>query len=222
MKVAIPYVDRIIDTDNGMINTLVVENQKLFSMVVEDIYQQIAGKEGRIVISEANKPCNVAKKVEILNQFVPFELNTRTILSHLNTELERISLTEDYYEGSMKTLSELENHINTLCNELPFEISITKMNMSSLIKSVGVEIRDDFVSTAEKVIEYMDLIRHLEKADKLFILINYRSYITDDELCLFYDTVLSHGFHILLLESSSRVKLLTEYRITIDSDLCEI
>ena len=111
MKVAIPYVDRIIDTDNGMINTLVVENQKLFSMVVEDIYQQIAGKEGRIVISEANKPCNVAKKVEILNQFVPFELNTRTILSHLNTELERISLTEDYYEGSMKTLSEPENHI---------------------------------------------------------------------------------------------------------------
>ena len=116
----------------------------------------------------------------------------------------------------------INRQLNTLCNELPFEISITKMNMSSLIKSVGVEIRDDFVSTAEKVIEYMDLIRHLEKADKLFILINYRSYITDDELCLFYDTVLSHGFHILLLESSSRVKLLTEYRITIDSDLCEI
>ena len=96
------------------------------------------------------------------------------------------------------------------------------MNMSSLIKSVGVEIRNDFVSTAEKVIEYMDLIRHLEKADKLFILVNYRSYITDDEFCLFNDTVLSHGFHVVLLESSSRVKLLTEHRITIDSDLCEI
>ena len=62
MKVAIPYVDQIIDTDNGMVNALVIENQKLFSMVVEDIYQQIAGKEGRIVISESDKPCNVAKK----------------------------------------------------------------------------------------------------------------------------------------------------------------
>ena len=149
MKVAIPYADRIIDTENGMVNTLVIENQRLFSMIIEDIYRQTTGEEGRVVVSEANKPCNVAKKIEVLNRFVPFEVNTRTILSHLNTELEKISLTEEYYEESMKMLSELENLIIALCSELPFEISITKLNMGALIKSLGVEI-NQYIAKADK------------------------------------------------------------------------
>lgn len=222
MKVAIPYIDQIIDTDNGKVNTLVIENQKLFGTIVEDVYKQITGDEGQVVISENNKPCNVAKKVEVLSQFVPFNINTRPIITLLNSELERISLTDEYYENSMKMLSKLEKYVYDLCNELPFDVSITKKNVSILIKAVGAEIRNDYCSIAEKVIEYMDLIRTLEKMEKLYVLVNYRSYITDDEFRLFSDTVLSHGFHILLLESSSRERLLTEQRITIDNDLCEI
>ncbi len=220
MKVAIPFIYRVIDTDNGMINTLVIENQRLFSSFIEDIYKQICGSEGHIVISVNDRPCAVTKNVEIIDRFVPFDINKRSIITRLNTELERLSL-EDYYETSMMILSEIEGHLNTLCNDVSCDVEFSKLNIGALIRALGAEIKTDHLSTAEIIIDYMNSVRDLERTEKLFILINYRSYITDDEFELFSENILSHGFHVLLVDSASRKQLLTEKRITIDADLCE-
>ena len=46
-------------------------------------------------------------------------------------------------------------------------------------------------------------------------------FFTDEEMSLFLETLVGHSFRVLLIESTSREKLLLENRVTIDTDLCE-
>ena len=65
----------------------------------------------------------------------------------------------------------------------------------------------------------MELVREFDK-DKLFIISHMRQYFEDDVMRLFMQTVLSHGLHVLMLESVAYQKLPEERRLTVDSDFC--
>ena len=66
----------------------------------------------------------------------------------------------------------------------------------------------------------MELVREFDR-DKLFVLLNLRSFFADEHVEKFLETVSVHGYKVLLLDSVSRKKLAHENRITIDNDLCE-
>ena len=82
-------------------------------------------------------------------------------------------------------------------------------------------MREEYDSMPEKVIDYMELVRTFDR-DKLFITVNMRAFMTDEEAELFLSTVLSYGYHMLMLESSAKPLLKSESRVIIDEDLCEI
>ena len=67
----------------------------------------------------------------------------------------------------------------------------------------------------------MELVQTFDR-DKLFIFVNMRSFVEDSDMQLFMDTVLSHGFHILMLENYAYPVLPRESRWIVDRDLCEI
>ncbi len=67
----------------------------------------------------------------------------------------------------------------------------------------------------------MNIIRDLD-TDKLFVLINLRSYYSDDRMNDFFDTISFHRHSVLLIESVTRTSLTREKRLTIDKDWCEI
>lgn len=58
--------------------------------------------------------------------------------------------------------------------------------------------------------------------EKLFITVDLRAFIPDEQAAAFMASVLSHGFHLLMLESAERPLLPCEQRTIIDRDLCEI
>ena len=89
-----------------------------------------------------------------------------------------------------------------------------------MIKSAGIAITDDYGNDLERLLDYMELIRELER-DKLFIFVNLRSYYSDDDISAFLDSVLQHAYQVLLMDGVSRKKLQNEQRTTIDMDLCE-
>ena len=66
----------------------------------------------------------------------------------------------------------------------------------------------------------MELVRELDR-DRLFIMVNMRTYFTDDEMNTFIESVCLHGFNVLLIESLSREALKNTPRFTVDEDLCE-
>ena len=66
----------------------------------------------------------------------------------------------------------------------------------------------------------MELMRELDR-DRLFIMINMRSYFSNEEMERFVESVCLHDFKLLLIESTSRSILNNTKRYTIDEDLCE-
>lgn len=72
----------------------------------------------------------------------------------------------------------------------------------------------------EKIFEYMELVRELDR-DRLFIMINMRTYFSCSEMEEFVQIALLHDFKLLLLESVSFPPIKNTKRYTIDEDLCE-
>ena len=221
MKFTHPQIDRIFDTGCGKINTLVVENQRFFSELLRDVTSQLQGFDGQWIVSEDEKILPFNHSVELLDVFVPFELNRKPLITKLCSALERYAVMPEMYEMTGEILTSVSEYLDTLAFEFPNDIVFPKVNIGSVIKGASPEFRDDYDSLGEKVIDYFELVRQLDK-DKLFVTLNLRSYIDDDETERFMETVLSHGYHVIMLESSDRKRLSSECRLVIDGDLCEI
>ena len=107
-----------------------------------------------------------------------------------------------------------------LSEELPFDVNCQRLTVGSIIKAVSPEFDDTDKSTLEKIFTYMELVRELDR-DRLFIMINMRSYFNDSKMEAFTESASLHGFRVLLLESTSQSKLKNTQRYTVDEDLCE-
>ena len=71
-----------------------------------------------------------------------------------------------------------------------------------------------------RIFSYMETVRELDR-DRLFIMVNMRTYFSDEEMERFTESACLHDFKLLLLESISHPPLKHVRRYTVDSDLCE-
>lgn len=134
--------------------------------------------------------------------------------------MEAEAVSETNYLRTNQLLGELEKYIHFLSFDLPCDIFCSKLNIGTVLKAVGVDIPDDYESDLDRLLDYMDLTRELER-DKLFIFVNLRSYYDDAEIQCFFSSALSHEYQVLCVDSVSRELLPNEHRITVDNDLCE-
>ena len=221
MKLVMKGIETILDCAQNQICTVVIENQKLFYEVVEDIERQIQGLEGESVLSENNQILKMDKYAEQLMQFVPFDLNKKSLISRITSYMQKIAADEIHYEKTSEFLAEWEKYCMDLEFELPVSIEFTKINMDVLLKSSGIMISDDYVSLAEKILDYIQLIEYFE-CKKMFILVNMRSFVENEEMQKFIDAALTREYQIILLDNKEYPLLKSEKRCVIDADLCEI
>ena len=107
-----------------------------------------------------------------------------------------------------------------LAEDLPFEVDCQRLAIGSIIKAASPEIDEADKTPLEKIFAYMELVRELDR-DRLFIMINMRTYFSDSEMESFAESACLHGFKVLLVENSSQSKLKNTKRCTVDQDLCE-
>ena len=220
MKLVYKDMGHILSFDEGYVNELVVENKKLFFEIVSSIAAQVDGGHGDCVLSIKDRPVELGKYADLTVQFAPFELNRKSLLTKLYSALEHKALLAENYTQTSNLLVEIERYILYLSDELPFEINCQKLSIGSIIKSVSPEIGDSGQSAIERIFTYMELVRELDR-DRLFIMVNMRSYFNDSEMEDFTESASLHGFRVLLLESTSQSKLKNTQRYTVDEDLCE-
>ena len=222
MTFCYPEISGYFDTEYGKISTLVIENQSFFREVTEDICNQIAGDKGRSVIGNGgDKPLDFSKNAELLSAFVPFEINKKTLVSKITSALEREAQNGYQYDKTMSLLTEIEKYMEDISSSFDCNLYFTKITSSALIRAVGVEIADDYLSLAEKIIDYMELVREFDR-DKLFFTVNLRSYIDDTETEYFMKTAIIHKYNLIMIENKEYNILENENRRIIDVDLCEI
>lgn len=221
MNLVSPMFSSVVNIDEGDVFSLVLENQKLFREYLTDLYNQVNDLDGEIVLSENNKILPIKKHIDILNSFTPFEINTKTILNHIHSQMNKKAMNEDNYVKTAEFLSIIQRYMEELCFDLPIEIEYQKLDISSVIKSVQPAIANDNSNDIETIIDYMSLMLDFEPR-KLFVFVNLRSYFLDKDIELFVKTVKLKQMQVLLLESSSHKHIDGMKQLTVDCDLCEI
>lgn len=221
MKFVHSEINHVFDTKTGKVPTLVIENPGLLYRLLVDIRGQLAGINGKCVVSNEGKILNFEKSAELLTEYVPFTINRKNLLNKASASLERSVMEGDLYVEAMELLHHVESFLLKASFDFNGDIIFSKMNFASLVKASGLEFREEYESLPEKVIDYMELVAEFE-GEKLFILYNLRSLISDQETELFLDTALRREYNILMLESSEHSRLSNEQRYIVDDSLCEI
>ena len=220
MKFVHPQIETVFSVDNGYINELVIENRCLFRSVIEDISLQISGFTGQSVLSIDNTPVEISKNAEIITNFVPFELNSKSLVSKIIQAFDKKSADADFFALSADILQKTEMYLDSLTDDFPCSLIYGKLNISSILKSVGLSIDGSDKSNLEKLFDYTELVREFD-ADKLFFLVNMRTFYSDNDMNEFIKTVLGHSGRVFLLESRPYSLLDNVKRVTIDDELCE-
>lgn len=219
MKFVCPYFDDVICIKDGYFNSIVIENQLAFRKITEDISSQIEGFEGESVLSINNTPCPFSKRCEIIKDFAPFNIGKKSIMNGILSALDKTAVNEQFYAKTQELLSQIENYVYELAFDNLFDIECNKVTPASLLKAMGITLKDDYENTLEKIVDYMELVNGFE-CDKLYVTVNMRSYFTDEEMELFVKTVLDHGIKILMFENMEYPNLTSEKRLIIDKDFC--
>ena len=220
MKLVHKDMEHILCWGDGYAVELIIENRRLFFEAVNSISAQAEGSPGDWVLSISDKPVELSRYTDLTVQFAPFQMNRKSLITKLCAYIEERSLLPEYYLKTGEFLGNLEKYIHLLADDLPFEIDLKKMAFGPILRSVCPEVDESGKSTIEKIFEYMELVRELDR-DRLFIMVNMRSYFTDEDMEKFIESVCLHDFKLLLLESTSNKKLANTQRYTVDEDLCE-
>lgn len=222
MKLVLPGVENVFDFEDGAyVWELIVENQPLMYRILSDLSGQLEGNDGQAVLSEDFTPVSIAKRMELLWRLVPFDINSRPLVNKAAGALGHLAVSDVYYEKTTGLMAELEAHLLDMSFALDGNFEFANVNISAIIKAVGVTFASDGGSLGERLADYFELV-HAYDNRKLFVLLSLRSYMDDGECERFISTVVSRGYQVLLLESSQRKHLKGEKQIIIDRDLCEI
>lgn len=215
-----PQMENVLQMSQNQVSTLVVENPGFFRELLFDFYYQLQGHPGALVLSDKDEVLPICKWVDLIDNCLNFELNRKPILNRICSALEQRAISEEFFLKTSELLSHLESYMDELAFSLPCDIRCEKCSVSGVIKSVGIHLRDEYDDPLERLLDYMELVREFDR-DKLFVLVGMRSFFTDREMELFFKTVLSHRYRVLLLDSTDRERICYEKRLTIDKDLCE-
>ena len=221
MKLVYPDLEYVPDTDGDGIPVLVIEEPRFFRSFLSDLFSQSEGLAGRAVLSINDVPVEMDKYLELLDRFVPFEINRKPLLTRILSALEKTAMDEDHFLATRELLASLEKYVGDLAFSEDCDILCSKIAVSPILRAVGIELQEQYGDPAEKIIDYMELVRRYDR-EKLFVTVNIRSFFSDKETSGFMKTVRSHGFHLMMLESVERPRLPLENRVVIDRDLCEI
>lgn len=220
MKLFCPYFSTLIEVSEGDPFSLVIENQSLFRRFLEDLHIQATGGEGVSVLSFNNAPVPIHKYVDVIENFAPFEINTKTLLSKISTAVEKAAVDEKHYLETSQMLANIEMYLSELCFGLPLRVECRKLSAGAIIKSASLAIAEDFEQPTEAILSYMSTLLDFDKT-KLFITVNIRSYFDDSTMLEFTQEIRKKQLCVLMLESTAHSMLPGTKRLVIDRDLCE-
>ena len=221
MKLAYSEIESVINFNSGTFPSLVIENPRLFYRFIHELHCQCCGEDGSSVLSVDEKPIPVSGNLDLISDFFPFEINRKTLLNKILNKMEKEAVSQEFYERSQQILGSIEKLIYDLAFQNDLELEPERLSISSLLKSAGITLKEDYPCLAEKLLVYMDLMSENGLAS-VFVFINLRSFLDDTAMELFTKSCCRKEYKILLVDNKVYKKLSCEERLLIDNELCEI
>lgn len=221
MKLAYEPFSTVIETSEQMVAGIIVENPSALYKFLSNLRAASEGHESSVVLSCGDKVENFSKKVDLLTDFIRFDLNQKSLLTKVIASMDQLSENEAFYERSRQLLSQIETLLLDMSVSLSCDFVCEKLNMQSVIKAAGISLVDDSTLLEERILTYMNLARDF-LGKKVFILVNVRGLIPYSNLQLMTDTALLREHELIFVDNMEYPKLMQEKRLVIDADLCEI
>ena len=217
MKIIIPEIDHVFECEGDSVCSIVIENQQVFFNIISDLYKQRQGEDGQAVLSDCNKSISIEKHTEIISQFIPFDMNPKSLVSKINSRMQELSMDDFHYMKTNELVAEWERYLMDLSLGLIGNFEFSKVSGESLIKAAGIKIDALYDSLGEQLLDYFELVEEYDRK-KLFVLVNLRSYLSDQEISIFISQILQRNIQVMLLESSEHPIVEGERRYILDKD----
>lgn len=223
MKYTIVYYDLFppFDIVGEKVNILAIEKPSELYSFVSELHNQINGEDGKIVVSKDNKPIKLSAKVELLTHLIPFEINSKKMLTKLYSYFSRKLQEAEIFEDGIKLQEAVSSFMSKLTQCEMIETDFDSVDIVALFKAVDFRLSNESDSLEEQLIEYMTCVRELD-GEKIFVFVNLLSYIDTDKRYLLYKTITDHDFYVILLEPSAVEPSNSINQMIIDEDLCVI
>ena len=223
MKLAHTMLEAPIKWDENNICTLVIENPVLYRNVIIEMLNQASSNTSAFVLSDnIGDVIDLGKNAEIISDI--FNINpaeNKKLITEIIKEISGIAL----HDMMDKVVSLYEN-VHAVLSEAVYrsglDITYDEFgDVAALFKLYNLRPDIEDASFLEKILLYIELCdKYLNK--KLFVFLNLRDYITDEEAAKFFKDLIYRNINALIIERHAHKLLEYETRRIIDDDLCEI
>ncbi|MCM1306196.1 MAG: type II-A CRISPR-associated protein Csn2 [Bacteroides sp.] len=222
MKLAHYNFDTPFEWTGHNVCSLVIENPKFYREIVAELFEQSQIGEGEFVLSDENKIIEFDKNSEIIGNLFDVDIcSNKTVINAIIKEAAECAANRFSSE-----LADMYKHINQVLSDICFEsaseLTFDEINdITLLLKAYHLRPDIEQLSFAERLISYMEICQKYAKK-RLFITINLRACLSDEDAESFYNSLVYRKINLLSIECANHKNLACEKRKTIDEDLCEL
>lgn len=209
-----------LDCTNGC--EWIIESPELLAKYVEELIHQAEGEEGNFVLSKEGREISISKNMEVIVNPFTLNVNDKKILSKLYLELTELATGERMYLATQEIQHNLQNYFIELEQLSSFGLeSDLEIDVTALLKAIGVKIEHTATDFFENMISYIKLVTELLKK-KVIVFVNIRSYITEKQLEELWKTAVYCEVALILIENRQWDFSNAGNQYIIDKDYCEI
>ena len=195
------YSDYGISMDfiEGKVNILCIEQPKAFAQMVGDFWNQINGEAGGWILSDNEKILQISKYV--IGIYNPFSLdcNEKKVLTKIYSELDEN--TKLFFPTETAELnSRIVTLLDALVESVPYHLEMkTGLDMTAMFKLFDIRIESTQLCLVEHIIDYLRVMHDILHID-VFVFVNIKQYLLDDELDALYEFSIYEKIFLFLIE----------------------
>lgn len=211
----------VLELEENVVYEIIAENPVVFAAMVRELSEQMRGEYGEFRLSQGEKTLSLEKKATFVRDIFNLDINQRSILSKLYTELgENISCTclqerSIFVEGYI-------NYMDAICNNSDIFVTYEEEpDVQELFKLAKLKIDSEAVTSLELIIEYITVVSRLLRVD-IIVFLNLKLFLSKEELEKLYEECFRRKVCLILLEASFQERNSCESGCIIDKDNCII
>ncbi|MFI3253604.1 MAG: type II-A CRISPR-associated protein Csn2 [Eubacteriales bacterium] len=210
-----------VDLSTAYARVFVLEGPTGLRRFHEALEKEQQKEESGLFLSKDYDALPFVKSVMVVEQVMSVNPNQKKVLSKLYENLEKTAMDEDFYLLTGEIQASLLQYVDKLLSSSPLALTVGELELSSLLKSMDVQIDVKNISLLERICYFMDVVCDVLKQE-IFLFFHLKSYLEEEELAHLYQHCRYRNYILLLVESQSKPKLAHEEITIIDKDLCRI
>ena len=198
--------------------SIVIENKKIFSRIVQDLYAYEYQEEINIKLFDSSFKNIHPSEVMIVTDILKEELNSPAVLKLVYKDVEEhISIDPGLKTQIEDALGQAWNLINREMVHFDLDLTSDKMTLQDAFKAMSIKIDSGDSSIYEKTLEIIHLCKYLTKK-KLLVLINLSTYLNVEEMQEVEEYSRLQNIKLLLIDNAAFIIRGSAKQVIIDDD----